>query len=180
MLVTGKLSVLRASTYAVMQVAGACLGSVLVKAIDPQGYKAALGAANRLNVWADIGSGIGAEIILTAIFAFVVHAAVDTRRGATTAHLPVLAPAAIGIAVFMAHIIAVPIDGCSINPARSFGVAAVARVWEHHWIFWVGPIVGACVAGILYEVFSPITEIHGSPKEDINRLAPAEAHAYNV
>lgn len=39
---------------------------------------------------------------------------------------------------------------CSINPARSFGPAAVAHVWKHHWIFWVGPITGALLATAIY------------------------------
>ena len=46
---------------------------------------------------------------------------------------------------------------CSINPARSFGPAAVAHVWKNHWIFWVGPIAGALLAAAIYTLcnFSP-------------------------
>ncbi len=45
-----------------------------------------------------------------------------------------------------------PFAVCSINPARSFGPAAVAHVWKHHWIFWVGPITGALLATAIYTV----------------------------
>jgi len=183
MLSTGKLSLLRAFVYVSAQLTGACLGSVLVKAIDPLGYKAALGAANRINAWANTGAALGVEIILTAIFVFVVHCAVDTRRASSAAHIPVLAPLSIGFALFLCHLVAVPIDGCSVNPARSFGVAAVVQdptVWQQLWIFFVGPIIGGCSAGILYELGAPKGESHSSPKEDKHRKAPAEADAYNV
>ncbi len=46
----------------------------------------------------------------------------------------------------------VPVDGCSVNPARSFGPAVVAKVWDHYWIFWAGPYIGALAAAFLYEL----------------------------
>ena len=49
----------------------------------------------------------------------------------------ILAPFAIGMSVFIIHLILIPVDGCSINPARSFGPAMVARVFHDYWIFWV-------------------------------------------
>jgi aquaporin PIP len=101
-----------------------------------------------------IGKGLGMELVLTALFVFVVFAATDQTRGATTPHIPTLAPFAIGIAVFLAHIVAVPVDGTSINPARSFGTAVTAGMWKDHWVFWVGPLVGGAAVGILYEMFA--------------------------
>ena len=49
----------------------------------------------------------------------------------------ILAPFAIGMSVFIIHLVLIPVDGCSINPARSFGPAMVARVFHRYWIFWV-------------------------------------------
>jgi glycerol uptake facilitator-like aquaporin len=46
-----------------------------------------------------------------------------------------------------------PITGCSVNPARSFGAAAVAGEWADQWVFWVGPLVGAGLAALVYEAF---------------------------
>lgn len=46
----------------------------------------------------------------------------------------------------------VPLDGCSINPARSFGPAAVAHQWRNHWVFWVGPVTGALLATAIYSL----------------------------
>lgn len=101
-----------------------------------------------------VGKGLGIELLLTALFVFIVFAATDKARAATTPHLPSLAPFAIGIALFLAHIVAVPIDGCSVNLARSFGTAVTSGVWHQHWIFWVGPLVGGGVVGLLYEAFA--------------------------
>ncbi|OAE30696.1 hypothetical protein AXG93_402s1090 [Marchantia polymorpha subsp. ruderalis] len=54
----------------------------------------------------------------------------------------VLAPLPIGLAVFVVHLATIPITGCGINPARSFGPAALwnhQQAWDDQWIFWVGP-----------------------------------------
>jgi aquaporin PIP len=183
MFLARRISLLRAIVYVICQLAGAIVGSALVRAVDPFGFRAALGAANRLNSWANVGTGLGAELILTAIFVFVVFAAVDHTRGANSAHLPVLAPFAIGIVVFLCHLVAVPIDGCSVNPARSFGAAVVSRTWTHHWIFWVGPIVGGAAAGLLYEYTAYRAPIFGGPVEKLRRepgTSPAGPQEYTV
>ena len=54
--------------------------------------------------------------------------------------------------VFIAHLAAIPIDGCSINPARSFGAAVAKGEWNHQWLFWVAPIAGGLSAAIVYEL----------------------------
>lgn len=133
-----------------------------------------------------VGKGLGIELLLTALFVFIVFAATDKARGATTPHLPSLAPFAIGIALFLAHIVAVPIDGCSVNPARSFGTAVTSGVWHQHWIFWVGPLVGGGVVGLLYESFAyralayaGALEVEKDSKADI-RFSPAGAREYSV
>jgi len=56
------------------------------------------------------------------------------------------------MAILVAHLAMIPIDGCSINPARSFGPAVVANEWDYHWVFWVGPIVGGVLGGWVYEI----------------------------
>ena len=60
-----------------------------------------------------------------------------------------LAPMPIGFAVFIAHVMCVPITGCSINPTRSFGPALVANTWDHHWVWWVALLLGASLPTFL-------------------------------
>jgi aquaporin PIP len=183
MFLASRISLIRALVYIVCQLAGAMVGSALVRAVDPSGFKAALGAAKRLNSWANIGTGLGAELLLTAVFVFIVFAAVDQKRGANSAHVPALVPLAIGTALFLCHLDAVPIDGCSVNPARSFGTAVVARTWQHHWIFWVGPIVGGAAAGLLYETLADRAPLVGGPVQKDSRepgTSPAGPQEYTV
>src|SRR5699024_1083303 len=86
------------------------------------------------------------EIVLTAVFVWVILGATDHRA-------PIgFAPAAIGLTLTLIHLISIPITNTSVNPARSTAVAffngdgAPGQLW----LFWVAPIVGALIAGALY------------------------------
>ncbi|CAL8463398.1 g2932 [Coccomyxa elongata] len=151
MLVARKISISRAVLYMVAQCLGACTGAGLVKAIDSHGWRAAGGGTNALSAGVSNAAGWGLETILTMALVFTVFAATDAERASDTAHLPVLAPLAIGMVVFLCHMVAIPLDGCSINPARSFGAAAVAGKWDDQWVFWVGPLCGGLIAAAAYE-----------------------------
>lgn len=86
------------------------------------------------------------EIVLTAVFVYVILGATDGRA-------PVgFAPIAIGLALTLIHLISIPVDNTSVNPARSTAVAFFAGgpALAQLWLFWVAPIVGALVAGATY------------------------------
>jgi len=151
-LAAGKVSCLRALTYIGAQLAGGLLGVACVRAIDPTLYAQAGGGANLLSSAVSAGGGLLLEFLLTFALMFVVLAATDTTRYRGVAHLPVLAPLAIGMTVLVAHLAAVPIDGCSLNPARSFATAVMSGTWTSQWLFWAGPILGALVATWVYEL----------------------------
>lgn len=95
--------------------------------------------------------GVVLEIVLTFSLVFVVYAtAVDPKKGS----IGIIAPLAIGFTVLANHFIGVPYTGASMNPARSFGPAVAAWDFTNHWIYWVGPLIGGALAGVLYgEVF---------------------------
>merc|ERR1740123_2169204 len=91
-----------------------------------------------------IARGLLLEIILTFLLCFTVLATVDPAREATN-----IGPLAIGMAVGIAHLMAVPVTGCGINPARSLGPALFAsesQAKKDLWVFLIGPFVSAGIA----------------------------------
>jgi len=81
-----------------------------------------------------------------------IHVTADVgQANVRTKYVGAMTPLCIGLAVLVAHLLLIPIDGCSINPARSFGPAVVAGSWVDHWVFWVGPMTGAAVAAVVYD-----------------------------
>uniref|UniRef100_A0A6V7JY26 Aquaporin n=1 Tax=Bracon brevicornis TaxID=1563983 RepID=A0A6V7JY26_9HYME len=113
----------------------------------PEGTaKDGLGATN-LGNGVNPGAGILLEAIITFLLVLVVHAVTDTKRSDTKGW----APLAIGLAISVSHMAAVPLTGSSMNPARSLGPTVILGVWTNHWIYWVGPMVGAIIAGGMYK-----------------------------
>ncbi|VAH34496.1 unnamed protein product [Triticum turgidum subsp. durum] len=95
-----------------------------------------------------------AQIIGTFVLVYTVFSATDPKRSARDSHVPVLAPLPIGFAVFMVHLATIPITGTGINPARSLGAAVIynnEKAWDDHWIFWVGPFIGAAIAALYHQ-----------------------------
>jgi aquaporin Z len=87
-----------------------------------------------------------AEIVLTFMFLMIIQGATDKRAPQG------FAPIAIGLGLTLIHLIGIPVTNLSVNPARSTGPAIFVGGWalEQLWLFWVAPIVGAAIAGIVY------------------------------
>ncbi|XP_049395192.1 aquaporin PIP1-1 [Solanum stenotomum] len=150
-----KLSLTRAVFYMVMQCLGAICGAGVVKAFGKTLYQTKGGGANAVNVGYTKGDGLGAEIIGTFVLVYTVFSATDAKRSARDSHVPILAPLPIGFAVFLVHLATIPITGTGINPARSLGAAVIynnEHAWNDHWIFWVGPFIGAALAALYHQV----------------------------
>lgn len=120
------------------------VGAVLLKLAVPGAAEGNLGA-HALGSGVNVGMGTLTEVVLTYILVFVVFATTVHSRGPAT-----LAPLAIGLAVLADHLVGVPLTGASMNPARSFGPALVVGAWADHWVYWVGPLIGAAAAGFTY------------------------------
>lgn len=86
------------------------------------------------------------EVILTAMFLFVIMGATDSRAPAG------MAPIAIGLCLTLIHLISIPVTNTSVNPARSTGVALFVGDWAviQLWLFWVAPIAGGIIGAITY------------------------------
>lgn len=87
------------------------------------------------------------EAVLTAVFLFVIHGATDRKAGS------VIAPIAIGLCLTLIHLVSIPVTNTSVNPARSTATAVFAGGWalSQLWMFWVAPLVGGIVGGLLYK-----------------------------
>ncbi|XP_022846319.1 aquaporin TIP1-3-like [Olea europaea var. sylvestris] len=89
------------------------------------------------------------EIVMTFGLVYTVYAtAVDPKRG----DIGIIAPIAIGFIVGANILAGGAFDGASMNPAVSFGPAVVSWTWDSHWVYWLGPFVGAGIAAIVYEI----------------------------
>lgn len=86
------------------------------------------------------------EVVMTAFFLLIIMGSTDKRAPAG------FAPIAIGLGLTLIHLISIPVTNTSVNPARSTGVALFAQTaaLPQLWLFWVAPIVGAVIGGILY------------------------------
>lgn len=71
-----------------------------------------------------------------------------------------------------------PLTGGSLNPARSFGPAAIMQNWENHWIYWVGPISGAIIAAIFYKLMT--FRLKSTPHKTVEQGSTQEGAAQAV
>jgi len=155
----GELDVGQGCANMVAQLLGSILGAFFIWATLPEDYhNKSLGSNAVADGYSD-GSAFLGELLMTFLLVFVVFQTAvdgDSITGASAEGRPQLAPLAIGFAVFLAHIVLLPITGCSINPPRSFGPALVAtidgqdKMFEDYWIFFVAPILGGLIAGVLH------------------------------
>ena len=147
MMITKKISVGDGIGYIIFQLIGAVVAAFSLKAILPEiGAKVNFGTqggpSELLN--SSIMAGITVEIILTFFLVTVIFLTAVHKKAAAGIH-----GISIGGMVFLLHIVGVPLTGASMNPARTFGPAVVSGFWELHWIYWLAPIVGGIIAGVI-------------------------------
>ncbi|KAI8336820.1 aquaporin-like protein [Chlamydoabsidia padenii] len=127
------------------ELAGAILGAYFANFVTAN----ELQGVNLLNPGFNYAQGFFAELLLTCILCIVVLFVIVDNQFSSPSYNPFV----VGITLFMVHIVGVPIDGTSVNPARSFGPAIVTGKWANHWIFWFGPLIGSFFAYLIYAAF---------------------------
>lgn len=150
--------------YVLAQVAGAVFGMGLILVIAYGGPSSTFGTvqtgalASQCYAAGSVlcnGYGLGAVFLIEVVFTFLLVTAI---LFATRPESPEkkFAPVAIGLTLLMTNLVAIPIDGASINPARSFAPAVLSSAWTsgnwaigQDWLFWVAPIVGGIFAALL-------------------------------
>lgn len=144
--------------YIVAQVIGAIIASAVLYLIasGAAGFDLAKGFAS--NGYGEHSPGhynlvacLISEVVMTMVFLFII-------MGSTHGKAPAgFAPLAIGLTLTMIHLVSIPVTNTSVNPARSTGPALFVGGWalQQLWLFWVAPLVGGVLGGVLYRWLSP-------------------------
>jgi aquaporin Z len=154
--VAGRFKFSELPAYIIAQVLGAILAAAVLAWIagGAPGFDLAGGLAS--NGYGDhspggysMESGFITEVVMTLMFLIIILGATDKRAPAG------FAPIAIGLGLTLIHLISIPVTNTSVNPARSTGPALIVGGWAvaQLWMFWVAPIIGAAIAGLVYRWF---------------------------
>jgi aquaporin Z len=139
--------------YIIAQVVGAIIAASVLFVIASGNAAFSLANGFASNGYAEHSPGqyslvacLVAEIVLTAFFLIVIMGSTDARAPKG------FAPIAIGLCLTLIHLISIPITNTSVNPARSTGQALFAQGWAlgQLWLFWVAPLIGGILGGLLY------------------------------
>lgn len=155
-LVAKRISAKDALGYVVAQIAGAILASALVLMVArgaPAGYSAHMGGlgANGYGMHSPDGYSASAaftmELVLSFVFVLTVLGATDSKAPAGFAGI------AIGFALTLVHLVAIPVTNTSVNPARSIGPAVFVGGWalQQVWLFILAPLIGGALAAVCYK-----------------------------
>lgn len=140
--------------YIVSQVIGAIIAGWVLYSIasGKQGFDAAASgfASNGYGAHSPGGYAMGAaflcEVVMSGFFVLIIMGSTDRRAAAGFFGLT------IGFALTLIHLVSIPVTNTSVNPARSTGPAIFQGGWalEQLWLFWVAPIIGGVIGGLLY------------------------------
>jgi len=148
----GRFSITELGYYIAAQVLGGIVGAAVLYLIASGKAGVEIGgfASNGYGEHSPGGYGLVSalttEVVMTFMFLIIILGATDKRANQA------FAPIAIGLGLTLIHLISIPVTNTSVNPARSTAVALFAGDWalSQLWLFWVAPIVGAFLAGIVY------------------------------
>lgn len=146
--VGGRMNWRKMAAYWVAQLLGGAIAGFLLLELAGVGGVAVVAAGTPdLGPWVGVHKGIAIEAVLTFFLVFVVYGtAVDARA-------PKLGGLAIGLTVALGVLFGGPMTGAALNPARAFGPALASGHWDHHLVYWIGPLLGGAGAGLIYGRF---------------------------
>ena len=147
MMITRKIGIVDGVAYIISQLIGAVAAAATLLVILPElgakvNFATQGGPSDLINN--SISSGFAIEAILTFFLVTVIFMSAVHKKAS-----PGLHGLTIGGMVFLAHLVAVPLTGASLNPARTFGPALISGFWEFHWLNWAAPILGGIIAGLI-------------------------------
>jgi len=173
-LVTRRIDPILAVVYWITQFAAAICGALLLKWVLPgtTGTTIHLGAPT-LGTGVGAGEGLVIEAVLTFFLVWVVFASAADPRGTFKS----IAGLAIGLTITFDVLMGGALTGAAMNPARALGPMLVDNYWSNFWVWIVGPVAGATVAALLYELLylrPPSPEVVGTPESGIDEPRPGE------
>uniref|UniRef100_A0A8C5MFA4 Aquaporin-4 n=1 Tax=Leptobrachium leishanense TaxID=445787 RepID=A0A8C5MFA4_9ANUR len=165
MVCTRKISLSKSAFYILAQCLGAIAGAGILYLVTPSSVAGELGVT-KVNEKLSSGHGLLVELIITFQLVFTICASCDSKRNDISGSVAL----AIGFSVAIGHLFAINYTGASMNPARSFGPAVIMNIWESHWVYWIGPVIGGVLAGALYEyVYCPDPELKNNFKNVLSK-----------
>ena len=143
--VTKQLDTVHTVAYIISQLIGGVLGAVALLLLFPEAMReaSALGTP-LLTSGVTVVQGVGIEAILTAFLMLAVFGTAVDKRG------PAVGGFGIGLVITMDILAGGPLTGAAMNPARALGPALISGEWTNHLVYWIGPIIGAVLAALLY------------------------------
>jgi aquaporin-4 len=147
MMVTKRIGITDGIAYIASQLVGAVAAAATLKVILPElGAKVNFGTQGGPSelINKSISSGFAIEAVLTFFLVVVIFMTAVHKKASPGWH-----GFTIGGMIFLIHLVAVPLTGASVNPARTFGPALISGFWEYHWLYWAAPILGGIIAGLI-------------------------------
>lgn len=145
---TKKIGVELGLLYIIFQLLGSIFGAFLLVASFPDNlYQPVALGTPMVAAAITAPNAVVIEAILTFFLVFVIFGtAIDARN-----HMKALAGMAIGLTVTLDILMGGPLTGAAMNPARAFGTALISRSFDNHLVYWIGPILGGIIAGLVYD-----------------------------
>lgn len=172
LMLAGHLGPMQGICNFIGQLLGSLLGAGLLYGVVPDAANSTLGS-NSISPGFTTGQAVLGEAVMTFTLMFTVLMTAAWQKSIAQN----IAPFAIGMAVFAGHAVLLSVDGCSINPTRSFGPAVVSQTFTDFWVFWVGPFVGATLAVVVYLIFrSPYDTVSNKDAEALEPEVNFKAH----
>jgi MIP family channel proteins len=144
-LVSSEIDYFRALCYIGVQLLGAFSASSLLRFLTPLNAREHLGMT-MITDGVSLTQAFIVEFVITFLLCYTVHAICDKRRDDIGGSKALAA----GFIVTVGCLFGGPYTGASMNPARSFGPAAVMNIWKDYWIYWLGPLAGSITASLIY------------------------------
>ncbi|SMR47369.1 unnamed protein product [Zymoseptoria tritici ST99CH_3D1] len=158
MCLIGALPWFRGALLFLVQILGGMTAAALIAAMLP----GELSVQTTLGGGTSVAQGLFLEMFLTAELVFTIFMLAAEKHKSTF-----IAPIGIGLSLFVAELVGVYFTGGSLNPARSFGPALVNRNFHgYHWIYWLGPMLGACLAAGFYKFIKALEYETANPDQD--------------